>query len=322
MTQPIHIDTCIERIVEGELIDFDTALQLVQKTTPDLLFQKADQLRQKFHKNNFDLCAIINGKSGRCSEDCRFCAQSSHYDVTIDEYELVTEDELLRQAVDNQNHGVKRFSIVTAGKELTLEQLESFRELFKLVQEKTSLRCCASMGMLTKEKAEKLYSHGVNRYHCNLETSRSNFENICTTHTWQEKVDTILHARAAGMDICSGGIFGVGETLEQRLELAFELRQLEVLSIPINVLVPIKNTPLEDIKPLTVEEVLQGIAIFRLINPKAVIRLAGGRNQFGQEQYRCFESGANGAIVGNYLTTKGNELAEDLYTIKKHGFTF
>jgi biotin synthase len=176
------------------------------------------------------------------------------------------------------------------------------------------------MGFLTKEKADQLVASGVKRYHCNLETCRSFFPQICTSHTWEEKVATIRIARSAGMDICSGGIIGLGESLEQRLELAFELRQLDVLSIPINILTPIPGTPLGELEQLSLGEVLTSIAMFRFINPHAVVRLAGGRAQLGDEQYRCFQAGANGAIVGNYLTTAGNSISEDLQMIESLGF--
>ena len=177
------------------------------------------------------------------------------------------------------------------------------------------------MGLLSREKAVRLAAGGVRRYHCNLETCKSFFPQVCSTHTYEEKVETIRIAREAGMDICSGGIIGLGESFEQRLELAFELQELDVLSIPINILTPIPGTPLGEIDQLSLSEVMTCIAMFRLINPMAVVRLAGGRAQLGDEQYRCFQVGANGAIVGNYLTTAGNSIAEDLQMIHSLGFS-
>jgi biotin synthase len=313
---------CVELIKKGDDIDFDQALKLATTVQPEELWRAADTVRRMVHGDIFDLCSIINAKSGRCSEDCRFCAQSGHYETAIETYDIIGTNEALIQGKDNDAHGVGRYSLVTAGRTVTLRQLEAYGKIYKELQEHTGLKLCASMGLLTREKAELLRSYGVNRYHCNLEACRSYFSRVCTTHTWEDKVETIQIARAGGLEVCSGGIIGMGESLQHRLELAFELRDLEVLSIPINVLTPIANTPFEDLQPLTLSEILTCIAIFRLIHPKAVIRLAGGRSRMGVEQYRCFTAGANGAIVGNYLTTVGNSLDQDLQIIRGLGFTF
>ena len=170
--------------------------------------------------------------------------------------------------------------------------------------------------------AATLKEAGVVRYHCNLEASRGYFPQVCTTHTWAEKVETLGLARAAGMTLCSGGIIGMGEQMTDRIDMAFELRELEVTSIPINILTPIPGTPLAELAPLSVDEVLTTVALFRFINPEAVIRMAGGRQQLGDDQYRCFAAGANGAIVGNYLTTTGAGIKEDLERVSAMGFTF
>lgn len=297
-------------------------MELATGVEPEVLFQAADRVRQIFHGTSFDLCSIINARSGRCSEDCQFCAQSGHYDTAIETYDIIGSDEALVQGRDNDSHGIRRFSLVTAGRSATRSQLEEYGKIYTELREQTSLKLCASMGLLTPEKAEILCSYGVERYHCNLEASRNFFPKVCTTHTWEEKVETIRIAREAGMEICSGGIIGMGETLQDRLDLAFELKDLGVRSIPINVLTPIANTPFANLEPLPLQEVLTCIALFRLINPRAVIRLAGGRSGIGEEQYRCFTAGANGAIVGNYLTTAGNSLEEDLATIRRLGYTF
>ncbi len=308
------------KVLAGQDLNFGEALELATTADPAELYQAADQLRQKLHKHSLDLCSIVNAKSGKCSEDCKFCAQSAHYDVEVVTYDTIDIEKALVLAKENELHGVQRFSLVTAGRSVSEKNLEEFRLIFQQLQEQTKLSLCASMGFLTPEKAGRLKEMGVSRYHCNLETSRSFFPRVCTTHTWDEKVATIKIARDAGMDICSGGIIGLGESLAQRLELAFELRELEVLSIPLNILTPIKETPFADIKPLSVAEVLTCVAMFRFINPMAVIRLAGGRNLLGEEQPKCFTSGANGAIVGNYLTTIGNNLTEDIAMFRALGF--
>ncbi len=314
------VEKNLKKVLNEENITFDDALFLASNGRLSDLLLAANTIRNHFHNREFDLCSIINGRSGRCSEDCKFCAQSSSYRTDIKKYDTIDETEALVQAQDNESHGIKRFSIVTAGRSLSMKQLEGFGHIFQKIGQKTGLKLCASMGMLTAEKAEALVANGVSRYHCNLETSKSYFGQICTTHTWQEKVETIKIARKAGMDICSGGIIGIGESLEQRLELAFELAELGIQSIPINILVPIPKTPFATKIIPKWEEVLTCIALFRFINPRAVIRLAGGRNQYGKDQYQCFSSGANGAIVGNYLTTLGNDLNEDLSRIKEMGF--
>lgn len=316
------IEECLHKIKQNEDIDFDLALKLANETKSRELYEAADEIRKLYFGTNFDLCSIINAKSGKCSEDCRFCAQSSHYDVEIETYDIVGSDEAVIQGKDNDKYGVERFSLVTAGRSLSVQKIKEYGKIYKKLKEETDLKFCASMGMLTKEKAQLLKSFGVERYHCNLEASRNFFPKVCTTHTWEEKVETINNAKEAGLEVCSGGIIGMGETLENRLELAFELRELGILSIPINVLTPIANTPFEDLEPLPLTDILTCIAMFRFINPKSVVRLAGGRAQLEEDQYTCFKVGANGAIVGNYLTTSGNSLAEDLENIKNCGFTF
>lgn len=304
----------------GGQLSFTQALDLVTSENPEDLFQAADQLRREFHNDNLDLCSIVNAKSGKCSEDCKFCAQSSWYDVAIESYESVAEETALMMARENEAHGVQRFSLVTAGRTVSEKQLNVFGELYRQLQRETKMSFCASMGMLTREKAELLKSFGVTRYHCNLEASRSYFPKVCTTHTWEEKAASIRIAQEVGLEVCSGGIIGMGETLENRLELAFELRELGILSIPLNILTPIPNTPFADLAPLSLSEILTCVAMFRFINPHAVIRLAGGRGVLGDAQDRCFTSGANGAIVGNYLTTAGNNLEQDIDMFRRLGF--
>ena len=316
------IEKYLERLLQGYPLEFDEACALATSAPLVALVQAADQIRRRFHKDSFDLCSIINARSGKCSENCKFCAQSACYDTAIDTYELVDSAKAVAQARENEDHGVRRFSLVTAGRTVSLQQLERFGEIYRQLRQGTGMALCASMGFLTADKARRLKGFGVVRYHCNLEASRSFFPQVCSTHSWDEKVETLRIARDAGLEVCSGGIIGMGETFQQRLELAFELRELGVLSIPLNILTPIPNTPFADLKSLSLDEVLSCVAMFRLINPQAVIRMAGGRMQLAAEQYRCFTSGANGAIVGNYLTTAGNTLEEDLQMLRNLGFSF
>lgn len=316
----MNLDNCLRQIQDGRALAYDQALILARAAGLDELCRAADTLRRIFHANSFDLCSIINARCGKCSEDCRYCAQSAHYPAAIDSYEQIDTETALNQAKENDRHGVRRLSLVTAGRAVKDDQLEKLGGLYAQLHRETDLLFCASMGFLTPDKARRLVAFGVRRYHCNLESCREFFPQVCSTHGWEEKAATIHIARAAGMEICSGGIIGMGETLEQRLQLAFELRELEVLSIPINILTPIAGTPMAEVEPISFPEVLRAVALFRLINPQAVIRMAGGRNRFGRDQYRCFAAGANGAIVGNYLTTAGNGLVQDLEAIGKMGF--
>lgn len=310
-----------DAILASGQIDRPTALQLLGSTKEDL-WQAADSLRRHFLGDHFDLCSIINAKSGNCTENCRFCAQSARHHTGIDAYQVIAEEEAMAQAKDNDVHGVHRISLVTSGRSLSPETVAELTRLYTTMAETTSMLFCASAGFLNEEIANGLYAAGVRRYHCNLEASKNYFPQVCTTHTWEEKVETLRLARKTGMSLCSGGIIGMGETMEDRIDMAFELRELEVKSIPINILTAIAGTPLAELPPLSVDEVLTTVALFRLINPEAVIRMAGGRQQLGDDQYRCFSAGANGAIVGNYLTTTGSSITEDLRQLAALDFTF
>jgi biotin synthase len=319
------MDTIVQQaltaILNGDTIDRTTATTLLS-VDKDELYQAADQIRRHFHGNHFDLCSIINAKSGNCSENCRFCAQSARHHTGIDTYTVIPENEAMAQARDNDQHGVHRLSLVTSGRSLSPETVAELTNLYQKMTKATSMLFCASAGFLDEHIASDLYAAGVRRYHCNLEASKNYFPQVCTTHTWEEKVETLQLARKTGMTLCSGGIIGMGESMEDRLDMAFELRELEVLSIPINILTAIEGTPLAELAPLTVDEVLTTVALYRFINPKAVIRMAGGRQQLGRDQYRCFTAGANGAIVGNYLTTTGSGIQGDLEQLTALGFTF
>ena len=280
----------------------------------------AEQIRKKFCDSKFDMCSIINGKSGKCSENCKFCAQSAHYKTNIKEYSLLDTNSIFNVAKHNWNKKVKRFSIVTSGKKLTDEEIDLVCKTYEKIKKECNIMLCASMGLLTKQQFIKLKKSGVSRYHCNLETSREFFPNICTTHTYDDKINAINIAKKTGFEICSGGIFGMGETFQDRIDMFFELYNLGVKSVPINILNPIKNTPFENNKILSQEEVLRIVAIARFILPDAFIRLAGGRLLFKDKGVSLFSSGANATITGDMLTTNGTSIGEDFNTIKKLGF--
>ncbi|HEB49494.1 MAG TPA: biotin synthase BioB [Desulfobulbus sp.] len=316
------ITTSLDKVLAGRRLDRDTALALAAWPEPEELWRSADAIRIHFQGKRFHLCSIINARSGNCTEDCRFCAQSARYRTNSPVYDLIDTDQALTIALDNDRYGVHRLSLVTSGHSVDGPTLDRLQELYGSIRARTGMQSCASMGFLTPEKATLLREMGVSRYHCNLETSRDFFPRICTSHTWEDKIETLRHARAAGMSLCSGGIIGMGESMAERIDLALELRELGVDSIPINILTPIPGTPLADLPLLSLTEVLTTIALFRFLNPEIVIRIAGGRQQLGGDQYRCFTAGANGAIVGNYLTTAGASIDEDLAALARLGYHF
>ena len=279
----------------------------------------AEKIKQKFCDNKVDMCSIISGKSGKCSEICKFCAQSSHYKTSIKEYPLLDSENIFKEAKHNADKKVKRFSIVTSGKKLTDDEIDSVCQTYKNIKAECDILLCASMGLLTYKELVKLKQAGVTRYHCNLETSRKFFPNICTTHTYDDKINTINLAKRAGLEVCSGGIFGLGETFEDRIDMFFELYNLGIKSVPINILNPIKGTPFENNKVLSQEEINRIVAIARFILPDAFIRLAGGRLLFKDKGVSMFSYGANATITGDMLTTEGTSIDEDLSTIKALG---
>ena len=307
------------KILEGYIIKQDEAMKLIQYPQ-SILSQYADEIRLKYCGENFDMCAIINGKSGACSEDCKYCAQSAHYNGTAEVYPLQEVDTFLKDAYDHHEEGVLRYSIVTSGKRLSKKDIEAIIPIYEQIHKQVGISLCASHGLLDEEDMKKLKASGVRRYHNNLETSRCYFPFVCSTHTYEDKIETIKAAQRSGLEVCSGGLFGMGETLEDRIDMAFDLRELGVKSIPINVLVPIKGTPLEGVTPITEQEVLKTIAIYRFIHPDAKIRLAGGRNQLTDAGRYAFTGGANATISGNLLTTCGNTIQDDFKLLEGLGY--
>lgn len=301
------------------MMDKKQLMELAEESL-ETLCREADQVRKETCGNGFDLCTITNGKSGRCSEDCKYCAQSASYHTEIKEYPLIDANKIAEEAAYNQKKGVLRFSVVTSGKRLTDEEVNKLSQAYKAVSEKKGIALCASHGLLTKEQFEKIRAAGVSRYHNNLEASSSFFPKICTTHTQKDKIKAIHNAREAGLSVCSGGIIGMGETMEDRIDLALELRALKILSVPLNILNPIPGTPLERLAPLTNDEVCRTVALFRLALPTASIRLAGGRGLLPDKGRRAFCSGANAAISGDMLTTSGISIDRDLKMVEELGY--
>lgn len=285
------------------------------------LYELAHRTTRKYLGNRFDSCSIINAKSGNCSENCKWCSQSVFSRCNIEKYPLVSIDRAVKEGLYNSSFGIKRFSLVTSGKRVSKKEIDEICKIVKALKETGKIIPCVSLGLIDEEDMNKLTAAGVTRYHCNMESSPSYFGELCTTHTQEEKIKTLKAAEKAGLSLCSGGIIGMGETLDDRIELALLLRDLNVKSIPINFLNPIKGTPLQDAKPLTEDEILTTIAIFRLINPTAFLRFAGGRALISKEiQEKALYIGINSAIMGDMLTTLGNSARNDIAMFKAAGY--
>lgn len=309
-----------ETILNGGKITKLEALNIIKCSVSDLCLG-ADKIRQKFCSNKVDLCSIISGKGGNCSENCKFCAQSRYHSTGVKCYSFLNEDIILEDCKKHRDSGINRYSIVTAGKNLVGADFKKAISIYdKIHRQLKNISLCASFGLLKYEQFKELKKSGVIRYHCNIETSENYFKNICTTHSFQDKIDTIHSAKRAGLEICSGGIIGMGETMVDRIDMAFTLAELGVDSIPINVLNPIKDTPFENTKPLSEDEILKTIAIFRYINPKADIRMAAGRNRLKNNGIGAFKSGTNATITGDFLTTIGSTIKMDKDMFVKNGF--
>ena len=295
--------TLAEEIITGRRISRQDDLNLFLTCDLKELCEGADRIRTYFIGEKVDLCSIINGRSGRCPENCKFCAQSAHNHTNCDVYDFLPEETIMEACKMNESEGVDRFSIVTAGRALTGAEFEKAIHAFKAMHEECKIDLCASMGFLSADQLHRLHEAGVTSYHHNIETSRRNFPNICTTHTYEQKIETLKLVKAEGMCACSGGNIGMGETWEDRLDMAISLSELGIDSIPINALMPIPGTPLEHLPRLTEDDILRTIAFFRYINPEANIRLAAGRALLTNDGELAFRSGASATITGNMLTT-------------------
>lgn len=310
-----------QKVLSGGLITHEEALLLAAWPDKQAVYKAAGEIRDHFMGRLFDTCSIINARSGRCSENCKWCAQSAAFHTDIAEYELVDEETTLRIARLNADYGVDKFSFVTSGRALSDKNVERICEYARRIKKECRIHLCASMGLLRKPQLQKLMDAGITRYHCNLETEGEFFKSLCTTHTPEDKLETIRAAKEVGMEICSGGIIGMGEDVEHRVKLAFTLRDLKVKSIPINVLNPIPGTPLEGTPRLSDEEVLVCVALFRFINPDAYLRFAGGRMLIEHIEEQAIAAGINAAIVGDLLTTVGSKVMEDNEKVRRLGYT-
>lgn len=309
------------RILTGGEIMPDEAIELAEHACRTELYAAADEIRRHFCNRSLDSCSIINARSGHCPENCKWCAQSAHYNTRIETYDAIPEEEAMAMARLNESQGIKRLSLVTSGRSVRGDDLDYFCNLYRRMGRETHLQLCASMGLLKREELQKLKEAGVKRYHCNLETASSYFPELCSTHTSEQKKETIRTAQELGMEICSGGIIGMGETMRQRIELAFELKELNVCSVPMNILIPIPGTPLEHSTPIGDEEILVTIALFRFILPHAFIRFAGGRARLSRAtQKQALLAGVNGLLMGDMLTTLGSGVNDDKALIEEAGY--
>lgn len=315
-----------DKVLNREKINFNEAMKLVSISNDDGVLEElcraADEIREKFCGNKFDLCTITNAKSGKCSEDCKYCAQSAHFKTGAEVYPLISKDKALEEAKKVEKEGADRYSLVTSGRGLKGDSVEcnKLEEIYQHLKENTELSLCASHGISDKEALRKLFEAGVKTYHHNLESSRDFYGNICTTHTYDERVETIKYAQEVGLQVCSGGIWGLGESEEDRVKMAFELQSLGVFSVPINILMPIPGTPLENNTPLEPKEILKMIAIYRFILPEAFLRYAGGRIKLGELQEKGIRSGINSALTGNFLTTTGTTIESDKEMVRRNGY--
>jgi len=319
------IEQVAERVLAGGTIRFKEALAFIElEDWPEImeLAAQAYRIRERFTGNDIDLCALVNAKSGLCSEDCTFCAQSARWNTGISTYPLMDPDRIVERAKAAKAFGAKRFCIVTATRGLSQSDLPILCEAVRRVKEETGLVPECSLGFVTDAQLEALKAAGMTRYNHNLETAESHFPQICTAHTYQDRLETLKMLRRHGLEICSGGILGLGESRRQRIELAFALAQLEVECAPINVLNPRPGTPLGSATPPSPKEVIKTIAVFRFILPKARLELAGGREvNLRDFQAMALLAGANSLIIGGYLTTHGRRPEEDIHLIQQAGFT-
>lgn len=312
-----------ERILNGGNITREEASALVRECDLDELCDAADEISRKFVGNEVDSCSIVNARSGDCGEDCKWCAQASRHHTGCNSYRFLSEKETMEAARKNEEEGIRRFSLVTSGRTVSDKDMEEFCRIFRRLNEETDLYLCASMGLLDEKQLRMLKDAGVKRYHCNMETSSKVFPTLCTTHTPADKRKTIETARSLGMAICSGGIIGMGETMEDRIDFAFELAEMDVDSVPMNILDPIPGTPLENVPLISEEEIIRTAALFRLILPKKSIRFAGGRMRLSHESMlRMMTGGVNGVLMGDMLTTVSNTIADDRKLFKEANMEF
>lgn len=300
------------------MIDKQELLRLYNLDLDELL-----KLSSKYVKDEIEFCSLINARNGKCSQNCKYCAQSSHYRTHIDSYPLVKIEEVRKAALDAKSHKASRFAIVTSGKTPDESDFDKMLEMIKEINKIEGLNSCASIGILNEEQAKKLAQSGLKRFHHNINTAKSYYPEVCTTHTWQDRLDTCKLVKKYGMELCCGVILGMGESVEQRVEMALELAEIQPNSIPINILMPIPETPFENyLDKIDEENVLRTLAIFKIANPNSILRFCGGRMRLSEEnQRKALNTCVEGIMVGNYLTTIGKNSDDDIKTVEELGKT-
>lgn len=320
---PFSLSALADAVIAGHRVTRAEALQMARTAPLDELCDQADRIKTALCGDKVDSCSIVNARSGLCPEDCKWCAQAVRHHTGCETYNIIDTYEAMHAAHLNEEAGIRRLSLVTSGRRVTEKDLTAFLDLYRRLNRETNLYLCASMGLLNADEMQQLYEAGVRRYHCNMETCAEYFPKLCTTHTQQDKRDTIRAARQAGMSVCSGGIIGMGESMEQRIDFALELRELGVDSVPMNILNPIKGTPLENTPLISEDDIIRTMALFRFILPDKVIRFAGGRARVSKAaNRRMLRGGVNGILMGDMLTSIGNSVAEDRQTVSELGLHF
>lgn len=316
------MDRALAAALAGIPVSVDDAMELDRLYDTDSLCDAADRIRRERCGDLMETCSIVNARSGRCTEDCKWCSQSMKHHTGIEEYDMVDEGTLDAVVDATRRHGVGRLSLVTSGRKVARADIGRFCEIYRrAARQAPGVELCASMGLLGEDELRQLHDAGVTRYHCNLETSSTYFGELCTTHSHADKLRTIRAAQAVGMKVCSGGIIGMGETMRQRLELACDARDAGAVSMPVNILNPIKGTALENTPLIGEEEVARSIALMRFVAPDMIIRFAGGRARLSDRMTRrIMRGGLNGIMVGDLLTTVGNDACSDFRMIAEEGF--
>lgn len=315
------INNLAEKVLSGKGISQENAFYLASTGRDKLfdLFAAASRIRERFRGSRVELCSIINAKSGECPEDCTYCAQSAYSDTDAPVFPLVREEIVLEKVKEAKDAGVKRFCIVTSGKKIDNKELSAIADMVAKIR-KLGILPCATLGLLDKKDLSMLKDSGLERYHHNLETSERFFPEMCTTHTYYDKLKTIEDVQSLGLSLCSGGIFGIGEEWQDRIEMAFSLKKINPDSVPINFLIAVRGTPLENADLLEPFDALKIISIYRFILPDKEIRICGGRRQTIKEfNSMVFMAGADSLLTGNYLTTTGTAYEDDLSLIKHYG---
>lgn len=314
-----YVNDLKNKVLAGELIDYDEAVKLVDSDINELI-EAANEIREHFCGEKCDVCSVISVKEGKCTENCKYCSQSQLAEIPIPDECVLGEKIITEDAVIDEKKGSGRFCLVSCGRRLSKNEVKLAEKNIRDIHSNSSINICASFGLLDYEDFKLLKAAGLSMIHNNLETSSDYFTEICSSHTIEQKKETIRAAKKAGLMVCSGGLFGIGETVFDRIKLAFELRELGVDSVPLNLLNPREGTPFYNKKPLTEEGYVRTAAIFRFVMPKVMIRLAAGRGRFEDDGKAALKAGANAVISGDFLTTNGTSFEKDFAMIRECGF--